>query len=95
VGSDVETLKGIMKSYLEGDVGDLDFCGRYERFYNLEADRATFGAREAALLEGLFNEVVLYSPIPADRERYSGYRDERAIRKAALRAWTALELGSD
>lgn len=93
VTRDAETLKSIIRSYLEGELSDENFCARYERFYNLEAERATLEPREAVLFEELFNEVVLFSPIPADRTRYRGYRDERAIRKVVLRVWTALEVG--
>ncbi len=85
-----DSLRAILRSFLEGELSEREFCEQYERCYNLEADRSTVGPTESGLFEELFNEVVYYSPFAEDRRNYPGYRDERAIRKIALKVWTAL-----
>ncbi|MGH8437405.1 MAG: hypothetical protein ACRERX_23760 [Pseudomonas sp.] len=84
-------LSSVIRAFLEGELNEKDFSERFERLYNLEVDRTTLSPEVANLFEDLFNEVVLYSPFEEDRKKYAGYRDERAIRKAALRAWTRLK----
>ena len=62
-----------MKGVLAGEFEVKDFCLLFERHYNFEwPDRSS--CNDIRIFEDLFNEVVLFSPLPKEKWEYPKYR---------------------
>jgi hypothetical protein len=68
-----------------------DFNGRFETWWNFEADKTSFekGAKEA--LDRLFEVAAFYTPFDEDRRVYPGYTYAADVLDAANAAYRLLK----
>jgi hypothetical protein len=76
-------LRRLLAEFRAGTLDTGSFCSQFEHTYNMELDKRTLTANEAAAFGPLFEEVIWYSPFPEERERIPNYRSEADIRQAA------------
>lgn len=81
----------LLQGLIEGKIAPGDFCVTFERVWNLEVDRKDVPEAAFESLSMLFDEVVLYSPLPRSEWQYPKYRDDHAIMAAGKRAFAALQ----
>src|SRR5262245_39063269 len=79
-----------VEDFVAGQVGTEQFCADFRNLYNVDNREQFLSEEEESILQRLFDEVVWFSPIPEDRDRYPGYRDEMRIASAASEAAEAL-----
>ena len=60
-----------------------DFCRQFEALYNLQLDKKELDDVESTAFRALFDNVVWYSPFPAERQRIPNYLGEQEILVAA------------
>jgi hypothetical protein len=80
-----QLLRKLLDDFLGGRLKAETFCRDVEVAYNEAIDEAALEPAEQPIFEELFNEVVWFSPIPAERWEYPGYKSEDEIRTAALK----------
>jgi len=85
-----ELLHKLVADYLEGRIDAALFCDNFETAFNFEVDRSQLTPLEEDVFQGLFRQVVYYSPFAEERAQIPTYRSEEQIRQAASDAQTRL-----
>ena len=78
-----QTLNRLLCSYRDGSLDTQTFCHAFEQAFNFDVDRASLSEREEEIFNGIFNEVVLFSPFPNELKLYPRYRSDAQINAAA------------
>lgn len=86
-----QALHRLLADFLTEKIDVSHFCEHFETTYNFEIDRSALRQAEIEAFDVLLNEVAHYSPFIEDRAKYSGYRNEKQIRHAALQTRSALD----
>ena len=74
-----QPLRKLIANFIDHKLDVPTFCAWFEQSYNFDTERAELTARERDAFEGLFNEVVYYSPLPDERATIANYRGEDEI----------------
>lgn len=90
MSSNRKKLEEIMRSRPGDALSHDEFRMSFEDFYNTDFQPDDFSARESQALKDLFDVVVWYSPLPADRQAIPHYRDEEDVEQAWARARVVL-----
>jgi hypothetical protein len=88
-----DRLRRLLSEFQAGSLEAESFCAQFEHTYNLELDKSTLSASEAAAFGQLFEQVIWYSPLPDERRNIPNYRSEEDIARAV--AIAAGILGSE
>jgi hypothetical protein len=60
-----------------------DFCLKFERHWNFDRNESLLSSSALSALDGLFSEVILFSPLDRADWEYPKYRSADDIRRSA------------
>lgn len=83
-------LHYLLSLRLGEEISVEEFCSEYEYTFNFVVDPSELSENEESIFEALFDSVVWYSPIRAEREKISQYKSEDEIVQAVDQARTLL-----
>jgi hypothetical protein len=79
-------IRNLIERFQQHVISTQEFCASFERIWNFEFKKNSLSNEICARLDFLFDEVVLFCPLPREQWEYPKYRDEAEIRAAATKA---------
>ena len=79
-------IKNLIERFQQQAISTQEFCTSFERIWNFEFEKKSISNEAFESLDFLFDEVVLFCPLPREQWEYPKYRDETEIRTAAAMA---------